>query len=145
MILAFDPGVTTGWACYSSRFDTYKCGELDGDLPELYKFLSTAKPKQLAYEDYKKRAKISTDPLYSVQVIGVIRLWGQQNYVPFYKYLPPQAKGFWSNDKIKKLDLWVPTPGGHAMDAMRVLLTHKSKYNKKWYMETLEKLCETSE
>lgn len=140
MILAFDPGFTTGWAAYSPRFDTYKCGELDDDLANLYTFMTKAQPRVVAYEHYTKRVKVSTDELYSPQVIGVIRLWCQQNYIPTFRYLPAEAKAFWKDDKIKKLGLWAPTKDGHAMDAMRVLLTYRTKKDKQWKKEILRTL-----
>lgn len=142
MILAFDPGETTGWAAYSARFDTYRCGELDDDLGNLYTFLNKARPLKIAYESFHKRAKIDTDQLYSPQVIGVIRLWAQQNYIPTFMYSPSHTKRFWTEDKIKRLGLWVPGQR-HAMDAVRVLLTYRAKYDKKWYKEIVGKISDT--
>lgn len=141
MILAFDPGETTGWAAYSARFDTYRCGELDDDLGNLYAFMTKAKPSKVAYETFRKRAQIDTDRLYSPQVIGVIRLWAQQKYIPTFKFSPSQTKSFWTDVKIKRLGLWVPGQK-HAMDAVRVLLTCRQKTDKTWFREILGKISE---
>lgn len=141
MILAFDPGVTTGWAYYSPMFDKYGFGQLDDDLPNIYKFLDKTQPKVIAYENFTHRPGIMKSELYSIEVIGVIRLWSQQHYVPNFKYLPAEAKAFWKDSKLKKLDLWGPGQG-HAMDAMRVLLTYRIKTDERWKQEVFGNLHE---
>lgn len=140
-ILALDPGTTTGWAYYSARFDRYNFGQLDDDLVHIYNFIGKAKPTMIAVERFTHRPTMKKSELHAVEVTGVVKLWAQQNYVPVYLYLPAESKAFWNDNKIKNLSLWGPGQG-HAMDAMRVLLTHRMKHEPDWFKETLRSLSE---
>lgn len=135
-LLTFDPGVTTGWAFYSPRTDGYRVGHLDNSLADVYAFLGKVKPRKVAYEKFADRPNKATVELYSVEVIGVIKLWCQQNYVENYNYNPSTVKAFWKDNKIKKLDLWVKDMP-HAMDALRVLLAHRARTEPEWMEQTL--------
>lgn len=138
MILAFDPGLTTGWA--QLDIDEITVGQISSlPLTEVYEFLRERKPIMVLNEKFKHRPQLITAELYPMEVIGVIHLWCQQNDVDNTSMLPAQAKAFWTDDKIKALDLW--TPGlPHGMDALRVLLAYRSSTNKLWYIDTLRKL-----
>ena len=139
MILAFDPGMTTGWAQYDGYEESYRVGQLGMPLTEVYEFLNERKPVMVLIENFKHRNQIITTELYGVEVIGVLHLWCQQNDADYTGMLPAQAKAFWTDDKIKKLALW--TPGKpHAMDAMRVLLTYRASTDKLWFIEALKLL-----
>lgn len=137
MIIAFDPGLTTGYAM--TIRETYQFGHLSENLKSIYDFLTFHKPTYIVYEDFKHRPQIITTELYSLQVIGIIRLWAQQYYTPVSTMLPATAKAFWTDDKIKALGLWKPGHK-HAMDALRVLLTYRGNTEQKWHDDILRKL-----
>lgn len=139
MIVTYDPGLTTGWA--SLHNDEYEVGQIDSSyLPNVVDHLNSYAPEILGYEDFKHRPQMISSELYSMQVIGVIRLWRQIliEDEPFC-YLPAQAKAFWSDDKIKALHLWNPGQPD-AMDALRVLLTYQKEHDSDWFNSILPKL-----
>lgn len=132
-IMAFDPGVTTGVAVV--EYDCYTVYQVDSrDLNSIWMELETQRPTDVAYEDFKHRPTMLSAELYSLQVIGVIRLWCRTT--PVYPYLPARAKAFWDDAKIKKLGLWNPGQP-HAMDALRVLLTHRGATSPSWFQKAL--------
>jgi hypothetical protein len=60
------------------------------------------------------------------EVIGAIRYWClNRPHVKFIRAGAGLGKGFWDDDKIKKLGLWVPGQR-HAMDATRHLLRYRA-------------------
>lgn len=139
MLMTFDPGVTTGWAVLRNEY--YEVGEVDSsNLIEVYKLMSLWYPKKVGYENFKQRPNNHAAELYSLQVIGVIRLWCEyHDIVPCYTPLPSEAKAFWSDDKIKRLSLW--TRGlGHGMDALRVLLSHRQRSEPEWFKSIVKDL-----
>lgn len=145
-ILAFDPGVTTGWAYYAPKFDTtYRCGELNDNLPNIYRFIGQVRPDVIVYENFLHRPNLMKAELYSLQVIGVIRLWAAQHFVPTVSYKPAETKAFWSKEKIQALGLWSRTYRNHGMDAMRALLTYRMKTSPQWLAEVTETLKDVAE
>jgi len=140
IIISFDPGVSTGWASYDDG--KYHCGHLaSADLTEVYNHLSFCGDPEpvIIYEDFKHRPQLIHAEMYSLQVIGVIRLWAQQHELPTYHYLPATAKAFWSDNKIKSLSLW--TRGmTHAMDAMRVMLKYRMDTDPVWFKKIVKEL-----
>jgi hypothetical protein len=76
-----------------------------------------------------------------VEYIGVIELYAQQHNVSITKITPADGKGFWNDKKIKALGLWIPGCP-HGMDALRLLLTYKMKWNLEWKLDTLGRLRE---
>lgn len=139
LILAFDPGVTTGVAYYDRVQDHYFFNELDGPLKEIYEFLFELQPTCVVYEEFRYRPVQGHAILYSVEVIGVVKLYCQDSYITPDLHPPAITKPFWTDDKIKKLGLWRPGQG-HAMDALRQLLRHRQAYEPDWFKETLYKL-----
>lgn len=132
MLMTFDPGETTGWAVLKN--DVYEVGEVDSiNISTTYKLMSYHNPKVIAYENFHQRPNNHAAELYSLQVIGVIRLWCEyHDIIPVHTPLPSEAKAFWSDDKIKRLSLW--TKGQrHAMDALRVLLSYRQKSDPVWF------------
>ena len=125
-VIALDPGVTTGVALYTDwpkKHVHIKTEQLLFDHNELYEWLWDNHPTEIVYESfiYQRRNKVE---LYPVEVIGVIKLFAQKNEVPIFVQSASQAKGFITNDKIKKLNLWEPGRV-HGMDALRHLLYHE--------------------
>ncbi len=120
-VLALDPGITTGIATLNSSDDVHadqvKCGHR-----AFYDFLVGYNPDLIVFERfvYQRRDKVE---LWPVEVIGIIRLYTEQFEVPLFAQTPSQAKNLWTDDKLKKLELWQPSLG-HGMDAVRHLLYH---------------------
>lgn len=131
MIIALDPGVTTGVAILDSqqRLRTYQDVFSHKSLME---YLEDLSPTTVVYESfvYQRRNKVE---LYPVEVIGVIRLYAQKYDIPLYVQSASQAKGFITNDKIEAMGLWVKGQK-HGMDALRHLLYHQiiTKGDRTW-------------
>jgi hypothetical protein len=136
-VMAFDPGVTTGVALVEDeRYTVYQVDSRN--LDTIWTELDTQRPTEVAYEDFKHRPTMLSAELYSLQVIGVIRLWCSES-IECRAYLPARVKAFWDNAKVKKLGLWKPGQP-HAMDALRVLLTHKAYTDVDWFKKVLTNL-----
>ncbi len=126
MITALDPGVTTGIAGYRELGGYSKAaistGQLEVTHRHLYRYLRQNRPSEIVYESfiYQRRNKVI---LYPVEVIGIIKLYAEQYDIPIYTQSASQAKGFITDDKIKKMGLWIRGQK-HGMDALRHLLYH---------------------
>lgn len=136
-VLAFDPGGTTGWASMvfyqgagvggGDHFE-WGCGQFGPfkQHRDLFQFLKLQEPDVVIYERFDKRANLGAE-FMSIEYIGVIKLHCQRVFQPdiygqrVFEQSSSQAKGFWTDDKLKKLDLWKPGMK-HAMDARRHLL-----------------------
>jgi len=146
--IGLDPGGTTGgayllnpedkplshWVWGAFEFDRCKDdGRLMGLLRELGAISREAEPYRaeavvhIIYESFdfrheeRNRDKIDYT---AAEVIGALRLWAYERpYVRLIRSGASLGKGFWTDDKIKKLGLWVPGKR-HAMDATRHLLRH---------------------
>ena len=120
-VLALDPGVTTGFATLdvtgSVHADQVKC-----DHRAFYDFLVGYQPQEIVFErfEYQRRDKVV---LWPVEVIGIIRLYGEQFEIPMWAQTPSQAKNLWTDDKLRKIGVH-QTGLKHGMDAMRHLLYH---------------------
>lgn len=133
-IMAFDPGFTTGVAIQDERNLTLL--QVKG-LSNVWGLLQTGVPDMIVYESflYQRRDKVDLRP---VEAIGVIKLYAEQLMVPILSQTPAQGKRFWTDEKIKKLDLWVPGEP-HAMDALRHLLYYQAfKLNDQSLLERLK-------
>jgi len=123
MLIALDPGVTTGIATVDSSMESIHTDQIKVTHRELYGYLSDFRPDEIVYESflYRRRDKVV---LYPVEVIGVINLYAQTYDIPLYVQSPSQAKAFMPKHKLEALGLWVAGQT-HAMDALRHLLYHK--------------------
>lgn len=131
MIIALDPGITTGVAYLSDE----RIIHTDHIMPthlNFTKYLASYAPTEIVYERffYQRRNKVE---LYPVEVIGVIKLFAEQYDIPLYAQTASQAKGLFTDDKIKLMDLWVKGQV-HGMDALRHLLYHMviTKGDRSW-------------
>ena len=131
MILALDPGITTGAAMH---FGIDQITTQQTMLPHIhfYEWLKQTDPTVIVYETflYQRRDKVE---LYPVEVIGVIKLFAEQRGIPLYGQSPSQAKGFMDDDKLKGMGLWKPGQK-HGMDALRHLMYYLvvTKGEAKW-------------
>lgn len=111
-LLCLDPGKTTGWC-------VFKNGELVewGQLPECYDsdnidiqplmdLFETVKPDFILYEDYKvyghKLERHTNNPVFTVRLIGCIETYSQMNKLPTHKQMATTAKGFCTDEKLKR-------------------------------------------
>ncbi|MCA1799973.1 MAG: hypothetical protein LC650_01585 [Actinobacteria bacterium] len=122
MIVAFDPGGTTGVAelHVDYRIVSYN---IEGEVTELWYLLDSLMPETVVYERFDYRPHQPNADLTPVELIGVIKLYGVLNQIQ----LVPQTqlkghRGFWTDDKLKALDLYNTGEKGHSNDAVRQLL-----------------------
>lgn len=131
-ILSADPGITTGVLVDDGGSLSYwqiDCRSLLG----WHNFVVGVKPDLIIYEKFHYRPNLMKAELYSMQVIGVLRLYAEKHDVPIpFTPIPAEAKKFWDDEKIKKLGLWKPGQG-HAMDALRVYLKFKMDNDPHWW------------
>ncbi len=132
MLIALDPGITTGIATIDTSADSIHIDQIKVTHRELYSYISDFRPDEILYENfiYQRRNKVE---LYPVEVIGIIKLYAQYYDIPLYVQSASQAKGFITDEKIKALGLWKKGQV-HGMDALRHLLYHKivTKGEQKW-------------
>jgi len=143
-ILALDPGVTTGVALYCDDKWMRTQWAFEGTRTphaNFYTALNALHPDLIIYEPFHFRQNKTGTDFTGVEYIGIIRMFGQQKEIPTKTITPGQGKGFWTNDKIKSLALWVPGKL-HAMDATRILMTYLSKNDIEWFSAALAKLKE---
>jgi len=146
MIVALDPGVTTGIATYQSKLignDRFRAFEMDSKVftePHwaLAQMLVAMHPTLILYEAFVFRQDKTGAVFTGVEFIGVIELVAQR-YDREIKKVPTARGGFWDNKKIKAVGLYIPGKP-HAMDATRLLLTWLMKNDEEWRAQTLEKL-----
>jgi len=123
-IVAFDPGVTTGYA--TGVIDDGKLGAVSGqgDWNEslLYMQLQMMKPHIIVYERFDYRRGQDRAELFSRNLIGVINLYVQQEKLECYTQMPGQVIGQYYTDKVLKESRMYKVGKPHANDAMRHLL-----------------------
>jgi hypothetical protein len=133
LIIAFDPGVTTGVAIKHGD-GTISSNQLAGGLHFVWDFLTTLEPDVVVYEDfvYQRRDKVV---LTSVEVIGVIKLWIERSggSVSAYHHTAGTVMRFCSDDKLKTWGLYKSSQP-HANDALRHLMYHLivTRKEKEW-------------
>lgn len=129
-LYAFDPGKVTGW-CHLSINDgevgALSYGEMDhigvGNLLRDSHVLKAAVSKEeietvFVAESFVMNSKISQQP-FSLETIGLIRYFAAIYQVPLHFQTPSQVKSLIKDEVIKRADLWVPSKGGHQLDAVR--------------------------
>lgn len=135
-IFSADPGETTGVVVDDAGELSF--WQIDSrNINSIYQFILDVKPDRIVYEQFHYRPNLMKAKLYSMQVIGVLRLYSEQYNVPIvFNPKPDEAKAFWNDKKIKALGLWKPGKG-HAMDALRVLLKYRMTADPGWFAEIL--------
>jgi hypothetical protein len=136
--VSLDPGGTTGYCMWDSRepssFWTSQVGPEEHHL-QLYSALEDDNPGVIICEAFQyrpndNRPKVVLD---SAEYVGVVKLW-VQNTNAVAAQGPPctlactmvmqsasVGKAFWTNDKLKALDLYKASMP-HGMDALRHML-----------------------
>lgn len=134
-VIAFDPGLTTGWAAYDTETAEFRSGqtqfmETGYQLEwELQKAQHDKAPITVIAESFLitvNTAKNTQAP-WSLELIGVIRYMTKRNIdAAIILQKPGDAKAFSSDDKLKAMGFYVPGMK-HANDAARHLLLHAAK------------------
>lgn len=133
MILAIDPGLTTGWATFdglSEETNDFRSGMVKGRYEfyewfykQLSRFYSGMNHLTVVMERFTITAATAKkspqmDPLY---IIGHVEAICHRDDIPFEFQLPSQAMSFATNDKLRAVNWYKPGPG-HDNDAARHLL-----------------------
>lgn len=146
--LAFDPGGSTGWAVHGPGlpYAGFYASELHGTFEEQAQVMADLfykyNPAVVVYESYtitQRTAQLSQqhEPL---MLIGLIRWFASRNHIQAISQKPAQAKSFATDKRLKALDWYASTPGGHANDAARHLVTWLAS-NNKFDQDTLKTLA----
>lgn len=128
-MLALDPGVTTGYAfgtlSESGSGLELSIGQHVLEVDAMYEFLEDKNPHYTICEDfeYRRRQRDNLE-LFSVQLIGVIRLWHMRHRATdpqLFMQKASQGKGYYSDEMLKRYGVYekgIP----HGRDATRHLL-----------------------
>lgn len=132
-LLALDPGEALGWALFVDG-TLAACGQVSTRrapakaLAELF----ATQPTEVVCEDYRvynhRLREHSWSKLFTAKLVGGIQLKCAELDVPLTMQMASTAKGFCSDDKLKKWGLY-QVGKRHANDAIRhavyYLLFHK--------------------
>ena len=121
MILAVDPGGTTGWASLTP--DGFEAG-FDADWLHFCQMVSDHPPDICVVEKFTittQTAKLTRcyDPLY---IIGTLLFFAKRDGFRIVFQTPSEAKTFSTNEKLKRINWY--TTNDHARDAARHLLLY---------------------
>jgi hypothetical protein len=141
VVVAFDPGGTTGM-CVARKPDkkdwTFEHYELSikphhellwRTLNYLNAIPSRGDELTVVYELFDHRSNDAAE-LISCEYIGIILLWCSLRGVRVVGQIPSEAMNFWTDNKLKQLELFYVTPQGHANDATRHALRFITKWDK---------------
>lgn len=124
-IVAFDPGVTTGYAygtIKGTEFEFYGCGEFRFTYLELYNLLESISPLYVVAEGFEYRNSSRQGlVLESRNILGVLELWCQIRDRRFRTQSAYSGKSHFSDDKLRRKGVY-KKGAGHARDATRHLL-----------------------
>jgi len=124
-VVAFDPGVTTGYAMGDISEDGFMViatGQEKWSQKDLYNNLEWYKPDYIVYESFEFRRKSRDNlVLYSRELIGVIELWADVNNVRTHVQAPAHVMSYFTDGKLKDDNIYKPSKP-HANDAARHLL-----------------------
>jgi len=73
-------------------------------------------------ENFKQRPGPHTNQPDALHTIGALRYYCWDNDVEYLLQMPGEGKKFGTDDKLKRIGWWHPTPEGHANDSLRHLL-----------------------
>lgn len=139
-ILAFDPGETTGYACFEASEDDVKLVQqgqvktwpLDEGLRNIEFVITAMQPDKVVFESYQvyewKASEHSWSQVPTIQIIGMIRTLLLQMAIPEHTQTAQIAKNFCTDEKLTEWGYWIKG-ARHARDAIRhalyYLLFHK--------------------
>lgn len=126
VLLALDPGHTTGWAVFH-EYKLYCSGEVDTSeidtaVQELKPLFDTFVPHTIVLEDYRvyrwRQKQHVGSELMTTRVIGCIETLSSLDSIPVYKQPAQVAKSFCKDTKLKAWGIYKPGER-HARDAIR--------------------------
>lgn len=131
LIVALDPGETTGVATYTGEEKVPPAIQVDGPLrlaTWLEEALAWTASGTIVCEDFKVTAQTLKKGRQhaSLELIGVARYLAYREGWGFELQTPGDAKRFATDDRLRTLG-WYRPAQPHANDALRHLLTHLVK------------------
>lgn len=142
LILAFDPGETTGF-CVMEDFKVQLAGQIDTSpnitMLQAYTNIEDVFDRfipddneyegQVAIEDYRvyewKADSHSWSQVHTIKIVGLIQLITQQAQLKYTMRMAGTAKGFCTDEKLELWDLYKHTKGmKHSRDALRHACYH---------------------
>lgn len=129
IIFAYDPGLVTGWACLEPATGGFISGETHGRHAFERQFeaaLAEGGLFEVVGEKYTitgRTAKL-TQQVDAMFINGYIDGLAEKLGFRLTLQTPAQAKSFATDTKLKAAGWYKPTPGGHANDGARHLLTY---------------------
>lgn len=120
-LVAVDPGKTTG-LCVFAEGEIITRAQI-APYNSVEAWILAQRPEAIICERWDQRFRAAK--LEPVEVIGIVKLIGQKREIPVFFQQPSQAKDFFHNEVLKRLDLYLPALP-HAMDATRHMLYHLS-------------------
>lgn len=150
-ILAIDPGGKTGWAAYGAGppANGFRGGEIGGDFEhqagELGELFYKYTPAIVVCETYTITARTAqlSQQHEALMLIGMVRWFVSRSGAQLFMQKPGTAKTFSTDSKLRAMNWWTTTPGGHANDAARHLLVWLAS-NGRLDNDTLKKLAEAA-
>lgn len=137
-VTSLDPGGTTGivTALITEARTAVVVRQHPFTESELYTELTFGKPDYIICETFEYRNKSRAGlVLRSRDLIGIVNLYDQtHDECRLFMQSPAQAKGFFTNDKLKKMEIY-PVGVPHGRDALRhfmywYMFAYGAKYNK---------------
>ena len=126
-MLAIDPGATTGFALFDQQEPIRSHSwEKTCTHDELVQELVDAWPNIIVCESFVHTHKTGID-YTPVEYIGLIKWFASRRDVIYIEQTPSYGKGFFDNDKLKKLGVYVAGLP-HSMDALRHLYQFMTKH-----------------
>ncbi len=149
-VIAVDPGGVTGIAVYDEDWSEPSVRETPDYDSTVFALTTEINHHRgidaLVCEGFSIRAnthKLDASAFsHTTDLIGACRLLAHERGIPFVRQTPAQAKGFATDDKLRRLGWYTPSPGGHGNDATRHLLTYFARTH---YLPVLEQLTSDHE
>jgi hypothetical protein len=131
--IGIDAGTKSGF-CLLGPNDTvpalYEYGDIDELVDDTRNLMYRGTPTVIFYEKFTISARtIKTAVVYDTLLFnGWLHHEGARfPYIKTQGFTPAQSKGFSTDAKLKHLDWYSPTKGGHQNDAARVMLLGMAK------------------
>lgn len=129
LVIAIDPGLTTGWALIDLEDGGLAAGETEGRINFYRTFESlvgNGRPVEVVAEKFTintmtARKSPQPDALY---ILGAVEYLCDKLGIPFSLQTPAQAKSFATDEKLRALGWYSTTGEGHSNDARRHLLVY---------------------
>lgn len=123
MLIAFDPGETTGFAIFTEEAEFIKVGEIRKSNIEFYKLLKSYSELVVIIERFRlfpwKFRSLSWSVLYPIKIIGTIEGYCELLKIPFVEQ-DTVIKKFFTDEKLRKLKLYRKRQFSvHERDAIR--------------------------